>query len=357
MRMVDHSKIKSIKSTTVVSQDDGLNSFYIIEYLGGGFAILSADKRTPAVLAYSPSSYFPTDTVPLGVNIWLSERQEEIEHIRSANLPYTGQDKITPFRNVLVNETNDNMPFNIPAPDPGDLCEEYIIQTGPLLQTTWNQIGGYNNMMPLLPSCALPMTNNGRAFTGCVATAMAQVMRFHQHPNTYNYAIMPNAVQWFDTNPSAMAVSQLMLDAAESVNASYGCEATGAASDLQDIVNAFKNTFNYASTVTKGDFDRNTVINEIRFGNRPVILTGYTTRTGLIFYSYKGGHAWVADGYRVINWCPDPLTGEGGGASMSFYMNWGWGDNDFNGWFSTLSANSGNGNFQYKREMVIGIKP
>ncbi len=36
-------------------------------------------------------------------------------------------------------------------------------------------------------------------------------------------------------------------------------------------------------------------------------------------------------------------------------MNWGWGG-EHNGWFGLTNVNSGNGNYQYKRQMVIGIK-
>jgi len=76
-------------------------------------------------------------------------------------------------------------------------------------------------------------------------------------------------------------------------------------------------------------------------------MTGYTTQTGWILHSYSGGHCWVADGYQESSLC--------GNMYLFFHMNWGWGG-QHNGWFGLTNANSGNGNYQYKRQMVIGIK-
>lgn len=206
--------------------------------------------------------------------------------------------------------------------------------------------------MPLM-SCT-PFTNNGRAYTGCVATVMAQLIRYHEYPVTgYNYSMMANNIPYWDTSsPSATEVSKLMYNAAVSVNSSYDCTGTGAASNLNDILNAFKNTFGYSTSITKGAFNSNTVKSEI-YWSRPVLLTGYTTKTGFIFHTYSGGHIWIADGYRDILICGSNGTGNG---YLYLNMNWGWGG-EYNGWFSSNNVNSGNGNYQYKREMITQISP
>jgi hypothetical protein len=70
-------------------------------------------------------------------------------------------------------------------------------------------------------------------------------------------------------------------------------------------------------------------------------------------------HAWVADGFKETFFCNDPENGFPGATYLFFHMNWGWDDSRYNGWFGYGTANSGSpgGNYQYKREMVIGIKP
>ena len=59
-----------------------------------------------------------------------------------------------------------------------------------LLQTQWSQGCGYNNLMPYCndPDIAI------RRLLDKVATAMAQVMKYHNYPTNYNWANMPNSV-------------------------------------------------------------------------------------------------------------------------------------------------------------------
>ncbi len=104
---------------------------------------------------------------------------------------------------------------------------------------------------------------------------------------------------------------------------------------------------------TATSFNYLIVESEIK-ANRPVILTGYSSKAG---NSYSGGHCWVADGVHEYINCPETLPDGstiGGGGYLWFHMNWGWGGQN-NGWFGYASADSGNGNYQYKRDMVYSI--
>lgn len=212
-----------------------------------------------------------------------------------------------------------------------------------------------------MPICGIPPfppldpENNGRAYTGCVATAMAQIMRYHEHPNSYNYSIMPDIVS--DTNYTSTgtnAIAQLMFDVALSLPSTPGCKATGAAEDNQDIVDAFIGQFGYSSTAYKASYNFETVKSEIRNG-RPVILTAYRDK---ILWIPTKGHAWVADGYVDSFTCTDPYNSFDGYGIAMLHMNWGWGNNTSNGWYySHTWTPPVNLNFQYKKEMVVGIQP
>lgn len=147
-------------------------------------------------------------------------------------------------------------------------------------------------------------------------------------------------------------MARLLNHAATSLPSTYSCSATGAAQDNQDIVDALENFFGYSSSFTEADYDYATVISELKQG-RPVILTAYRSRFLGIPYN---GHAWVAEGQRSGFVCTDPYNSHDGYRYFSFFMNWGW-DSAYNGWFAGSGWDPGQGNYQYKTEMVFGIKP
>ncbi len=178
----------------------------------------------------------------------------------------------------------------------------------------------------------------GRAWTGCVATAMAQVMKHHKHPTNYNWSDMPNSY-------GNTYISSLMRDIGDAVGMKYTCDASKAYAD--DIAPALKNTFGYNSA-SYADYDYNTVKSELNH-SRPVILTGGRKTGGWIFSQYEDGHAWVCDGYSLTVF---PCWG----SMLTFHMNWGWGGT-YNGWYGFLNFNPGDYTFNYKRKMVYNIKP
>ncbi|RFZ92933.1 hypothetical protein D0C36_16220 [Mucilaginibacter conchicola] len=333
---------------------DGKNVLYIVNYAGGGFAILSADKRTPAVLAYSENNTFKTDTVlPQGLQTWLNETKNYITGIRAQHLAYKGQDTlIVPTRpkasggTVAVNK----LP---PPPPPPNYCEDSYSYRGPLMQTNWGQQAGYNNNFGTLPSCTLDYYNYGHAYTGCVATAMGQIMRYHQYPASYNYSVMPNKVTFSNyTSTGTNEMSRLLYNAALSVGMVPTC--TGSNAYTSDVPNALKYTFGYASDVSQIDVSNNAtfmtkVMQQIDMG-RPVLLSGVES-------GQPTGHAWVCDGYMLSNYC----VGDGMVATyVSFHMNWGWGEiyqdyDPYNGYY-VASYMNGNGHvFNTQQRAVINI--
>lgn len=349
-----------------IQSEDGLPIMRVFNYGNGGFIILAADRRANPVLAYSDETNFPSDTIPAATEAWLYENKLQIEELKSG-VKENLNGEILLKKGNYINLLSGQVPsVNLKRASTGKVagffppaggCEPTGFEIGPLLQTTWDQIGGYNNLMPDM-TCT-PFYCNAKAYTGCVATAMAQVMRYHQYPTSYNYGIMPNAVSsYLDFSTGANEISKLMRDAANSVNSQPNCNGTGAASNLNDIPYALENSFGYSVTATAADFNYNTVKSEIQ-ANRPVILSGYKDKSGFIFHTYDGGHVWVVDGVRGGTSCgeqnPDG-TWTGGASYLYFHMNWGWGGSN-NGWFGFASADAGNGsNYQYKRGMVYSIK-
>ncbi len=324
---------KKIKSILEVPDEDKKTAYFIINYEGGGFIILAGDKRSEPILAFSETNKFEleSDYFPSGLVSWLYSSKENIEKIRDKNEKISPQ--IEKQWNDLQKGGADVISYRIIDPEEPD-CTPYVIQKGPFLQTTWGQGCGYNSKTPSM-SCG-PCNH---AWTGCVATAMAQIMKYHQYPTSYSWSSMPNS---YGTSTTSI----LMRDIGDAVNMDYTCDGSGA--DTQDeVASSFRNDFGYSSA-TYSSYNYQTVKNELSH-NRPVILKGGRKSGWWIFGQYKDGHAWVCDGYlNYINPC--------WGSILKFNMNWGW-NGSYNGWYSFNNFNPGEHTFNYKTGMVYNIKP
>lgn len=238
---------------------------------------------------------------------------------------------------------------------------------GPLLgKIEYDQSYPYNNKCPVL--------NGGRAVTGCVATGMAQVMRYYKYPAcgtgtakytggsqgeaTYDFSAHPfdwdNMLEQYTSsatgNPrfntaQADAVAELMLACGASVNMDYSKEESG--SHTAYAATALKNNFGYSSkvkAVETSDVGNEyvemewtwTLQDELDLGH-PVIFGGTST---------QGGHCFVIDGYTVTD------------NVAYFHVNWGW-SGSYNGWFLlTLLRPVGTTNYWSQHEtMILGCEP
>lgn len=360
---------KKVNEVTTFSTDSVSSSFHIINYDGGGFLILAGDKRSYPVLAFSNENNFDTDAeaYPDLLVEWLKNQGEYIKEIANDSINRSefhklwNIEEIEGFITSISTKQNkgltskmsylDEYPLNVPV---------LITSYGPLLSTTWNQGTGYNNFAPDL-NCS--NYSNGRAPTGCVATAMSQIMRYHQYPSSYNWSIMPNAIYYSTTNSSgANEVARLMRDSGNSVGVDWGCD--GSSATTSDVANALINTFNYSSATYSSSPIGVTINSEIA-GNNPVILRGgEKTTKWLIFNVYDNGHAWVCDGTQKYFTKVQVSIGGGptfpGGPANTFlltsylyHMNWGWGGHE-DGWYANWENNEGS--FYYKGGMIYNIR-
>ena len=321
------------------------NLIYIVNYSDNSFIIISGDKRLTPILAFSEEGAFPlnNNTLPGGLIDWLNEAKNNIVSVRLRNVIQSVGTSIE-WKRIISDRVE---PI-------GDGCPDgWFITKQPLLETAWGQWHGYNNLAPN-KSCG---SVNGNVPSGCVATAMSQIMRYHEHPTGYNYAIMPNTRNFSSPSWNSSGfdeISKLMLDTANSVQMDWDCEGSGA--DTEDAKNALITNFgysnhaqyiNYNSTKFKAEIDR----------DRPVILRGSTEKCFIgIFCWGEGGHAWVADGYKDSYSCVENDNGECMGCWGRFWlhMNWGW--NDFgNGWYSDFKVE--NNDFTYDKKMIYRITP
>lgn len=235
------------------------------------------------------------------------------------------------------------------SPDCQTVCKSNLNKGERLLKTPdWGQWAPFNLRTPL----SYP--------TGCAATAMSIVMRYHQWPvmgqgskthiwkdsvmtadfehTRYDWDNMPMSYDSY-TTAQAEAVSLLMRHAGIAVEMYYAAESSGARQSL--VPGALTQHFRYATTtrlVSAADYDAATWEKMMRSeidADRPVIYTGESTMG-------RGSHGFVLNGYR------DNL----------FHFNFGW-NGSGNGYFaiSAFSSTSTAFEFANQQQAVIGIKP
>ncbi len=119
-----------------------------------GFMILSADDMAAPVLAIADDGEFDLDNIPPAMEWWLGEYARQIEYARQH--PAT-----TPAAQQIANAKLAN-------------AAQGRESIAPLITVSWDQGEPYNNKCPLHETI--------RTYTGCVATAMAQVMKYWNYP-------------------------------------------------------------------------------------------------------------------------------------------------------------------------------
>lgn len=229
---------KKVKEINSIPSEGKENVCYVINYEGGGFVVLSADKRLMPILAFSETSEFPVNTelTPVGAIEWLCNVKDEVVKVRKKGG--------TPDK-TLKKEWDNLTSLMVIPPDPNQ-CEDEYEQVGPLLTTKWHQGCGFNDLMPNM-NCSVPC---GRAYAGCVPIAMAQIMRFHQYPSSFNWNLMPNTYGVPETSRLLKAIHDVLP-------VSYKCDGTGVDTDYNKA-NAFKTSFGY-TYASQGSYNYETV--------------------------------------------------------------------------------------------------
>ncbi|MBE9597843.1 C10 family peptidase [Pedobacter sp. MC2016-24] len=358
----------SVDTVFTVKDRTGINAFYIINFKPSGFCIVSADARAPAMLAYSETGKFDQKKGPEGLMGWLGDVTHSIDNIRANEFSVKPKN---PSSSQSGNNAKGKLAWvngELPTSTPDYLLVE---SKDPLVQTSWGQSDGYNDLCPH-QNCGSTYASNGRALTGCVATAIAQIAGYHKFPAAYNWALMNN-------HSGSTETSRLMYNIGIAVDMDYDCDGSGTNGGTK-TVNGFT-MLGY--NMSKKDFEAftasdptNDFLAELR-ANRPFIISGGRKGSFLFFNSYKGGHEWVCDGFyrykftriEVIQVDPDYAIEREVITYPTFYhMNWGW-SGSYNGWFMIghfapritnfrdTYRDDHEGTYNYKNTMYYNITP
>lgn len=304
---------------------------YAFQIEGGGWVVASGDDAARPILAYGDDTV--SVSIPDNMRAWLETYADEIAWGQKVGWQ---------------------------APE---ASREEKVQINDLVSCQWTQNSPYNI------KCKFGSTTYS---TGCVATAMAQVMYYWgclgRNGETFRHGCTAlegyttvtkkikisglEALDSFDwdsmtpttpnSNTSKDAVAWLMRYCGQSVKMDYNTSGSGALMSL--VPDALKNNFGYDSgaRLVKRGYMTSTqwtdmIYSELAEG-RPVIMGGDGS---------NGGHTFICTGYQS--------------STGMFWMNWGW--NQYNGWFelSALTPNPNDvnryGSFNSNVEAIVGIQP
>lgn len=324
-----------------------VESYYYVFNNNGdnGFTIVSGDDLMPEIVGYSDKGTFSEENMPDNLKAFLKAYCATLE-------------KVVAGDKTAIDNVQELAAMHASDADPSVIVE-------PLLQAIeWNQGEPYNNDCPLYDGMH-------RAVTGCVATAIAQIMAYYKYPDalqkdipayndgygnpiegvkaagrTYDWGHMRDEYNEVFSNVEAAAVARLMSDVGRSVNMTYGSE-SGAitiapASALPDYFGYDPDFIQYIQRAQVSLAKWIEIIKHELNEARPVYYGGL---------SEGGGHAFVCDGYDSADF---------------FHINWGWGGY-CNGYFdiSVLNpqSNSGAGassttdGYDMGMVVVVGIRP
>ena len=302
--------------SVAVDLQRGGTDYYIFNVSNGeGFVIVAGDDRVKPILAYSTMGKYNPNEVAEGFQFTLDGFREEIQYVREHNLSAT-PDIIAEWKSV--SET-------------GSLNRGHQTRTvvGPLCQTIWNQNYPYNSQCPEDSE-----GNGGHVYAGCVATAMAQVMKFWEWPvqgtgsHTYNpegyaqqtanfgetdyhFELMPLALDSTSTEEEIFYIAQFQHHCGIAVDMQYSGSGSGAYSD--DVPPALRNYFRYTCdnhTTNYWQYNNTQWANMLKQGGLDEGIPLYYSGSD---DNWQGGHAFVCDGYDENNY---------------FHFNWGWSGKD-----------------------------
>ena len=332
-----------------------LDAFYVFNAdNNGGFVIVSGDDRTTDILGYSKTGNLDMEQLPDNLKWWLESYARQIEALGTSLEPAQkakarGSDGWDAIEPMIKTQWNQYYPYNMMCPDYHGL--------------DWRDAGFDKNHL-------IKDNPYYHCVTGCVATAMAQVLYYHEYPENcpalpaypitskgwtikelpatiFEWDKMKETYNGEETDESAEAVAKLMRYCGQAVNMHYNLSNNGGSSAhlfgdvLTEVFGYSKNIRElYRDPYTTSQWEE--MIYAELAANRPVLYSGQTAG--------GGGHQFIIDGY------------DGNGL---FHMNWGWGGMSDDYFVLSLANpnNQGAGGsqtndaYQFDQSALFGVEP
>ena len=333
----------AVQTANLTDVETGQPLVYAFNVEGGGFVVVAGDDSAPAILGYSETSTIDPADIPEGMKDLFAQYQQEMQAMSRAGTRA---------------ETVANLGPEIPH----------------LMKSEWGQAAPYFNMCPRHNYA--DGDGVGRSLTGCVATAMAQIMYYHKYPAeikelpgkyfnrkkkcTYKAFNISRTLEWdkilptygtrrdvSGTQEQQNAVAKLMRLVGQSICMNYSPELStmNDVSVLRNLVYFFNYDASTIQLVQRKNYDYADWIKMIYkelSEQRPLYYSGS---------SNTGGHAYVVDGYKEEDF---------------FCINWGWYGSGAESVFRLSLCNpknkyegggSGDAGYTSRQVAIIGIQP
>jgi len=329
---VGFNDIKISQTFTKTSKNKPV--YYVFNIQDHGFVMVAADNSVYPILGYSFESQFSDENHPENFDNWIQGYSKQINYAREQKL---NPDSKTANAWKALLTTKDGLEIK---------GEREVL---PLITTTWDQGANYNALCP-----ADGAGPGGHVWSGCVATAMCQIMNYWRYPiqgtgshgyypngydyqfadfgnTTYNWENMTNSIS--GNGNYDMALIQYHCGVA--VNMMYSPTGSGAYSE--DAAAALRTYFHYSSSLQLLEKDSYT---EEQWAN--ILRTNLDNRQPMYYDGYgTGGHAFNMDGYQGTDF---------------FHFNWGW-SGSYNGYFYLNNLNPGGNNFTNGQGAIVNFVP
>lgn len=325
---------KKAAAYIAVEKYQSLDMVNVYGIKGKGVVFISKDDDIEPVLGISDED-FDVNNMPCGMKWWLNTANKSLERMKAKGITYSANPMAASGRPTYF------------------------------IKTYWNQDKPFNNLCPQINGSAAP--------TGCIATAMAQIMKYYQYPATSKGTGIYSVTTYKDKNDkegttkwykrelghtyqwTAMqssygilsddendAVATLMADAGAASQMNYQTNSSGTIEWY--AAKGFAENFRYDSlaiSCLQRDFYTDAewmeLVRKEMEAKQPVLYCGSD--------EIDGGHAFLLDGIQ-----------EDG----KVHVNWGWGKSG-DGWFDidvlrpNITGFTGEG-FNIGQSMVLGFK-
>lgn len=333
------SASKSIKRSMINTnrqQKTADESFYVFSGTQGkGYVIVAGDDRMPDIVGYSTNDTFDTNNLPDGLKAFLQLYDETLAAVENEDARV-----VSDIKKAKANQ------------------KKHAVVAPLLEDISWAQEMPFNAMCPT--------SYDSHCLTGCVPTAMAQIMRYHKYPQTIQADIpiyrttfgdekldkIPQGtpLDWNNMLPryeegaynelQQKAVATLMLSAGMAINAQYGVSVTEAHPQTRAFVKYFGYDPDLIAMPYRSGYNvtewKALIDNELA-NKRPILYAAANAN--------RAGHAFVCDG------CDE---------NGLYHINWGWAT--YNGYYDISILNPSNSDYtqnDYTHEvlMMVGIAP
>lgn len=320
----------------ITTFESGKARYYAVNFVSGGYVLVAGSDASVPVLAYSYEGRFTGEGLPPACEAWIEGYRLQLNDLVSRDVLAT--DQISGQWSMLMGYNPQQHQTGIRA----------TTQVSPLLSTTWDQGARYNALCPEDEEGP-----GGHVYSGCVATAMSQVINYWRYPlqgigshgyySDYGYLFVNFAESSYDYNQMNPSIggennhemAEIQYHCGVAVDMMYSPNGSGAYS--WDAVQVLEEHFGYSSQISlelKEDYSDSQwaeLLMENLDNGWPMYYHGFGS----------GGHAFNVDGYQGNDF---------------FHFNWGW-SGSYNGYYYLNNLNPGGNNFTEGQGAIVNFYP